>query len=51
MLRQSLKSLTPEPSEIIRAAGLEETIRAENIPVEGYVALANALDAMRGSRA
>jgi 16S rRNA (adenine1518-N6/adenine1519-N6)-dimethyltransferase len=51
MLRQSLKSLTPDPSEIIRAAGLEETIRAENIPVEGYVALANALDATRGLRA
>ncbi|MBM1174058.1 16S rRNA (adenine(1518)-N(6)/adenine(1519)-N(6))-dimethyltransferase RsmA [Microvirga arabica] len=48
MLRQSLKSVTPDPSEIIQAAGLEETIRAENIPVEGYVALANALD---GSRA
>jgi 16S rRNA (adenine1518-N6/adenine1519-N6)-dimethyltransferase len=51
MLRQSLKSIAPDPSEIIRAAGLEETIRAENIPVEGYVALANALDATRGSRA
>ena len=51
MLRQSLKSLAPDPSEIIRAAGLEETIRAENIPVEGYVALANALDSTRGSRA
>ncbi|MBD2749744.1 16S rRNA (adenine(1518)-N(6)/adenine(1519)-N(6))-dimethyltransferase RsmA [Microvirga sp. BT688] len=51
MLRQSLKSIAPDPSEIIRAAGLEETIRAENIPVEGYVALANALDAMRASRA
>jgi len=51
MLRQSLRSLTPDPSEIIRAAGLEETIRAENIPVEGYVALANALDATRGARA
>ena len=51
MLRQSLKSLMPDPSEIIRAAGLEETIRAENIPVEGYVALANALDATRSSRA
>ena len=50
MLRQSLKSLTPNPSEIIQAAGLEETIRAENIPIEGYVALANALDATRGSR-
>jgi 16S rRNA (adenine1518-N6/adenine1519-N6)-dimethyltransferase len=47
MLRQSLKSIAPDPTAIIRAAGLEETIRAENIPVEGYVALANAWDAMR----
>jgi 16S rRNA (adenine1518-N6/adenine1519-N6)-dimethyltransferase len=51
MLRQSLKSITPDSSEIIRAAGLEETIRAENISVEGYVALANALDSTRDSRA
>ena len=51
MLRQSLKSIAPDPSTLIKAAGLEETIRAENIPVEGYVALANALDATRGSRA
>ena len=50
MLRQSLKSIAPDPSALIKAAGLEETIRAENIPVEGYVALANALDALRGSR-
>jgi len=48
MLRQSLKSIAPEPAEIIRAAGLEETTRAENVPVEGYVALANAWDATRG---
>jgi 16S rRNA (adenine1518-N6/adenine1519-N6)-dimethyltransferase len=47
MLRQSLKSIAPDPAPIIRAAGLEETIRAENIPVEGYVALANAYDEMR----
>jgi 16S rRNA (adenine1518-N6/adenine1519-N6)-dimethyltransferase len=44
MLRQSLKSLTPDPAAIIAAAGLEETTRAENVPVEGYVALANAFD-------
>jgi 16S rRNA (adenine1518-N6/adenine1519-N6)-dimethyltransferase len=49
MLRQSLKSIAPDPSPIISAAGLEETIRAENIPVEGYVALANAWDATRNA--
>jgi 16S rRNA (adenine1518-N6/adenine1519-N6)-dimethyltransferase len=48
MLRQSLKALTPEPTVIIAAAGLDETIRAEDVPVAGYVALANALDAARG---
>jgi 16S rRNA (adenine1518-N6/adenine1519-N6)-dimethyltransferase len=48
MLRQSLKSIAPDPAAVIGAAGLEETIRAENIPVEGYVALANAWDATRG---
>ncbi|EIM28321.1 16S rRNA (adenine(1518)-N(6)/adenine(1519)-N(6))-dimethyltransferase RsmA [Microvirga lotononidis] len=47
MLRQSLKSIAPDPAAMIAAAGLEETIRAENIPVEGYVALANAYDALR----
>jgi 16S rRNA (adenine1518-N6/adenine1519-N6)-dimethyltransferase len=48
MLRQSLKSIAPDPAAIISAAGLEETTRAENIPVEGYVALANAFDEARG---
>jgi 16S rRNA (adenine1518-N6/adenine1519-N6)-dimethyltransferase len=49
MLRQSLKSIAPDPSAIIAAAGLVETIRAENVPVDGYVALANALDRTKGS--
>jgi 16S rRNA (adenine1518-N6/adenine1519-N6)-dimethyltransferase len=48
MLRQSLKAITPDPVAIITAAGLDETIRAENVPVASYVALANALDATRG---
>ncbi|MGO4388483.1 16S rRNA (adenine(1518)-N(6)/adenine(1519)-N(6))-dimethyltransferase RsmA [Microvirga sp. 2YAF29] len=47
MLRQSLKSITPDPTGMTAAAGLEETIRAENVPVESYVALANAFDAMK----
>lgn len=50
MLRQSLKSIAPDPAGIIAVAGLEETIRAENIPVEGYVALANAFDAAKKQR-
>jgi len=45
MLRQSLKSLTPNPGPLIVAAGLSETARAEEVPVAGYIALANAYDA------
>jgi 16S rRNA (adenine1518-N6/adenine1519-N6)-dimethyltransferase len=44
MLRQSLKGLGVEPMALLAAAGLVETARAEEIAVEGYVALANALD-------
>jgi 16S rRNA (adenine1518-N6/adenine1519-N6)-dimethyltransferase len=45
MLRQSLKSVTPAPLELTTAAGLLETARAEDVPVAGFVALANAFDA------
>jgi 16S rRNA (adenine1518-N6/adenine1519-N6)-dimethyltransferase len=45
MLRQSLKGLGPDPAALLAAAGLPETARAETIPVPGFVALANALDA------
>jgi 16S rRNA (adenine1518-N6/adenine1519-N6)-dimethyltransferase len=44
MLRQSLKSLAPDPGPLLAAAGLEGTRRAEEVPVAGYVALANAWD-------
>ncbi|MDJ1159680.1 16S rRNA (adenine(1518)-N(6)/adenine(1519)-N(6))-dimethyltransferase RsmA [Chelatococcus sp. SYSU_G07232] len=50
MLRQSLKSLTQAPLALIEAAGLPPTARAEDIPVQDYVALARAWDAMRESR-
>lgn len=43
MLRQSLKSLIPDPGPVLDAAGIAPTARAEEIPVEGFVALANAL--------
>ena len=43
MLRQSLKSLGPDPLPLLAAAGIEPTARAEEIPVEGFVALARAL--------
>jgi 16S rRNA (adenine1518-N6/adenine1519-N6)-dimethyltransferase len=43
MLRQSLRSLVPDPLPLLAAAGIEPTARAEEIPVEGFVALAQAL--------
>jgi 16S rRNA (adenine1518-N6/adenine1519-N6)-dimethyltransferase len=42
MLRQSLKSLGVDPAALLEAAGIDPTERAEQIPVEGFVALANA---------
>lgn len=49
MLRQSLKSLTSDAVSLLRSAGIEETARAEEIPVSGYVALANAFDSGAGA--
>jgi 16S rRNA (adenine1518-N6/adenine1519-N6)-dimethyltransferase len=43
MLRQSLRSLVPDPLPLLAATGIEPTARAEEIPVEGFVALAQAL--------
>jgi 16S rRNA (adenine1518-N6/adenine1519-N6)-dimethyltransferase len=50
MLRQSLKSLGCEPLSLLVAAGIEPTARAEEVPVEGFIALANALEAARMPR-
>jgi 16S rRNA (adenine1518-N6/adenine1519-N6)-dimethyltransferase len=44
MLRQSLKSLGVEPAALLAAAAIEPTARAEDIPIEGFVALARALN-------
>ena len=43
MLRQSLKSLGADPLVLLAKANIEPTQRAEEIPVAGFVALANAL--------
>jgi 16S rRNA (adenine1518-N6/adenine1519-N6)-dimethyltransferase len=43
MLRASLKSLGLDPLPLIERAGLDPTARAEDIPVEGFVALARGL--------
>jgi 16S rRNA (adenine1518-N6/adenine1519-N6)-dimethyltransferase len=46
MLRQSLRSLGVDAAALLQAAELEPTKRAEEIPVEGFVRLANAFAAM-----
>ena len=43
MLRQSLKALGVDPAPLLAAAGIEGSARAEEIPVSGFVRLANAL--------
>jgi len=45
MLRQSLRSLGTDAAALLEAARLEPTARAEDIPVSGFVALAQALAA------
>jgi len=45
MLRQSLKSLGIDPMDLLGAADIAPTARAEEIPVEGFVALARAFTA------
>jgi len=47
MLRQSLRALGSDPQSILAAAGIDPTARAEDVTVERFVALANALDAGR----
>jgi 16S rRNA (adenine1518-N6/adenine1519-N6)-dimethyltransferase len=43
MLRQSLRSLGCDAQALLAAAGIAPTARAEEIPVDGFVALARAL--------
>jgi 16S rRNA (adenine1518-N6/adenine1519-N6)-dimethyltransferase len=50
MLRQSLKSLGIDPLPMLAAAQIEPTARAEDIPVEGFVAMARTLAAVRADR-
>ena len=49
MLRQSLKPLTSDPSGLLAAAGVPGTARAEEVPVAGFVDLANLWDAHRNA--
>jgi 16S rRNA (adenine1518-N6/adenine1519-N6)-dimethyltransferase len=50
MLRQSLRTLGVDPLPLLASAGIEPTARAEDIAVEGFVALARALAAVRDLR-
>ncbi len=43
MLRAALKGLSPEIEDHLRAAGLRPTDRAEQVPIEGFCALARSL--------
>jgi 16S rRNA (adenine1518-N6/adenine1519-N6)-dimethyltransferase len=45
MLRQSLKTLGTDPLPLLERAGIAPTARAEDIPLEGFVALARAFAA------
>ena len=47
MLRQSLRTLIPDPLPLLAVARIEPTARAEDIPVEGFVALARAMEAIK----
>jgi 16S rRNA (adenine1518-N6/adenine1519-N6)-dimethyltransferase len=40
MLRQSLKSLVPDPLPLLEAAGIAPTNRAEDVPIAGFARLA-----------
>ncbi len=45
MLRSSLKGVAPDIEDRLLSAGLKPTDRAEQIPLEGFCALARAIDA------
>jgi 16S rRNA (adenine1518-N6/adenine1519-N6)-dimethyltransferase len=47
MLRQSLRALGGDPQVILEATGIDPRARADEISMEGFVALANAVDATR----
>ena len=50
MLRQSLKSLSVDPTRLAAAAGIDATRRAETIPVTGFVAMARELADIRSTK-
>ena len=44
MLRQSLKGLRVDTKQLLAAAGIEETLRAETLTLADFCRLAQALD-------
>jgi 16S rRNA (adenine1518-N6/adenine1519-N6)-dimethyltransferase len=49
MLRQSLKQVSADSIALCEAAGVEPTLRAENLDIEAFCGLARALDAQRAA--
>jgi 16S rRNA (adenine1518-N6/adenine1519-N6)-dimethyltransferase len=47
MLRQSLKSLSPEPLALLDEAGIDPTARAETIDLDGFLRLSAQVEARR----
>lgn len=47
MLRASLKALPVDPQKLLAMAGIEETKRAEDVPVEDFVRLAKCYGALK----
>ncbi len=48
MLRSSLKALGPDVEDILNAAGIKPTERAERVSLEAFCALSRAVDAAEG---
>ncbi len=48
MLRSSLKTLGLDTKRLLERAGLDPTSRAEDVPIEGFCALARACEALAG---
>jgi 16S rRNA (adenine1518-N6/adenine1519-N6)-dimethyltransferase len=44
MLRQSLRTLLPEPEPLLHKAGIDPELRAEQVPVAGFATLARLFD-------
>ncbi len=49
MLRVSLKTLGIDPIQVLEQTKIEPTRRAEEIPIAGFVALANAIDNLKNA--